>query len=142
MQETREEMLHPGVHDADGHDDAVAMIEQANRAYLDAYRRNAKLMKLLEQVATIDDRFFELRRSRTAAFVERNARGIRRLQREGKADQSLDPLLASLALSSMVSRTAYAVFCGAIPAAVDFEMLVTTLNQLWVSALRIPRDWP
>lgn len=94
---------------------------------LDAYRRSAKLMKLLEQVATI---FFELRRSRTAAFVERNARSIGRLQREGKADPSLDPLLASLALSSMVSRTAYSVFCGAYPQAVDFETLVTALNSL------------
>ena len=109
---------------------------------LDAYRRNAKLMKLLEQVATIDDRFFELRRSRTAAFVERNARSIRRVQREGKADPSLDPLLANLALSSMVSRTAYSVFCGAYPQAVDFETLVTALNSLWVSALRIPRERP
>jgi hypothetical protein len=107
---------------------------------LDAYRRNAKLMKLLEQVATTDDRFFELRR--TAACVERNARSIRRLQREGKADPSLDPLLASLALSSMVLRTAYSVFCGAYPQAVDFETLVTALNSLWVSALRIPRERP
>ena len=58
--------------------------ERHARAYLDAYRRNAKLMKLLEQVATIDDRFFEVRRSRTAAFVERNARGIRRPAARGE----------------------------------------------------------
>ena len=40
----------------------------------------------------------------------------------------------------MVSRTAYAAFCGAFPEAVDFERLVTTLNRLWVSALRMPRE--
>ena len=40
----------------------------------------------------------------------------------------------------MVSRTAYAAFCGAFPEAVDFERLVTTLNRLWVRALRMPRE--
>jgi hypothetical protein len=130
-------MLHPGVHNAAAGGGAAATIEAANRAYLEAYRRNAKLMRLLEQVATIDDGFRELRRSRAMAFAERNARSIRRLQREGKADPSLDPMLASLALSSMVSRTAYAAFCVGYPAEVDFETLVTTLTRLWTNALRI-----
>ena len=47
-------MLHPQVRETAGHDDPIAFIEAAIRAYLDAYERNAKLMRVLEQVATID----------------------------------------------------------------------------------------
>ena len=41
----------------------MAVIEAANLAYLEAYRRNARLMALLEQVATVDEGFRELRGS-------------------------------------------------------------------------------
>ena len=88
----------------------MAVIHAADVAYLEAYRRNARLMALLEQVATVDERFAALRLERSAAFLARNARAIRRLQRVGLADPALDPDLASLALSAMVSRSAYAVF--------------------------------
>jgi AcrR family transcriptional regulator len=138
LEETGQQMLHPGVHNAHvGSDDPVAMIEDANRTYLEAYRDHAALMRLLEQVATIDDRFLELRRRRAVAFVQRNARSIRRLQDEGFADPDLDPYLTSVALSSMVSRTAYTVFATEIYEA-DLDALVTTLTRLWVNALRRP----
>ncbi len=56
-------------------DDQVAVIEAANRAYLLAYRRNARLMRLLEQVANInDDDVRELRRLRGAAFAQAQRR--------------------------------------------------------------------
>ena len=63
--------------------DAVAVIHAANVAYLEAYRRNARLMALLEQVATVNERLAELRLERSAAFLARNARASRRLQRAG-----------------------------------------------------------
>lgn len=136
MEDVQEEMLHPGVHHAASDHDAIAMIEQSNRAYLDTYRRNAKLMKLLEQVATIDDDFMALRRQRSLGFAQRNARAIRRLQDQGKANPRIDPLVSALALGSMVSRTAYAVFAVEVHP-FDFELLVKTLTELWVDALQI-----
>ena len=136
MAEVEEEMLHPGPVLTAGAD-PVAVIEAANRAYLEAYRRNARLMALLEQVATVDAGFRELRRRRSAAFLARNARGVRRLQRAGLADPDLDPDLASLALSTMVSRSAYATFVLGDPPA-DVEPLAATLTRLWVNGLRIP----
>jgi AcrR family transcriptional regulator len=137
MAEVEEEMLHPGPVLTAG--DPVAVIEAANRAYLEAYRRNARLMALLEQVATVDESFRELRRKRSAAFLDRNARAVRRLQEAGLADPGLDPELTSLALSTMVSRSAYAAFVlGAPPA--DVEPLAATLTRLWVNALRIPTE--
>ncbi len=47
-----------------------------------------------------------------------------------------DPGLASLAISAMVSRTAYATL-GVGEEAVDLDQLVATLNRLWTNALRI-----
>src|SRR6201984_1756203 len=95
----QEDMLHPGMPHVAGDDDPAAVIEASNRAYLQAYQRNSKLMGLLEQVANIDPEFRELRTSRSNAFVRRNARSIEKLQAKGQAEPDLDPLLASGALS-------------------------------------------
>ena len=134
--EIEEEMLHPSAPHPTSETDPVAAIEAANRAYLEAYRRNAKLMAVLEQVATVDQRFRRLRRRRTAAFVARNADGIRRLQERGLADPAIDPELGALAISAMVSRTAYANFVlDAKPRSVD--VLTATLTRLWANALRL-----
>jgi hypothetical protein len=106
------------------------------RAYLEAYRKNARLMAMLEQLTTVDETFLRLRLRRTNAFVARNARLIRRLQADGRADATLDPDLAALAISSMVSRTAYVAYAiGTRP--VDLDHLVHTLTRLWVNALQI-----
>lgn len=131
----QEDMLHPRLRERLGEDDPVALIDAANREYLLAYKRNARLMALFEQVAQIDDDFRELRRRRGAAFARRNAKMIRRLQEAGQADPTLDPLVAAHALSGMVGRMAYAVFV--LDERIPFERLVTTLNQIWVNALKL-----
>jgi AcrR family transcriptional regulator len=136
IHEAQEQMLHPGVHNAVPSDDPVKMIEESNRVYLTAYRDNARLMKLLEQVATVDEGFRAMRLERSRAFHERNAKSIRRLQKAGQADPHLDPMTASIALSAMVSRTAYIVFAIEMEHA-DVEDLVQTLTRLWVNALKL-----
>jgi hypothetical protein len=143
-------MLHPGMSHVAAEDDPAAVIEASNRAYLKAYKRNAKLMGLLEQVANIDPEFRELRTSRSNAFVRRNARSIAELQAKGQADPDLDPLLASRALSAMMGRVAFGHFVTRedredTPATTE-EDLVQIVTRLWVNALRIPspdhRDRP
>jgi AcrR family transcriptional regulator len=135
LEEAQEEMLHPHVREVAGAEDPVAVIEASNRAYLEAYERNAKLMRLLEQVATIDDGFRELRRRRGALFAQRNARSIRDLQARGLADPDLDPVLAARALSAMVGRMAHSVYI--LGDHVDRDELVATLTRLWANALRL-----
>ena len=62
IDDVNEEMLHPRLTPvATDREDPVAVIEAANRAYLLAYRRNARLMALMEQVAQIDEDFRRLR---------------------------------------------------------------------------------
>jgi hypothetical protein len=140
MGEVRHEMLHPqmealgGEAAADG--DAVAAIEAANRAYLEAVRRNARLVALMEQVGTIDERFRLWRQATGRAFIERNAAGIRRLQDRGLADPDLDPVLAARALSAMVSRVGYQAF---VSGEIEDELddVVAAVTRLRANALRL-----
>ncbi|HWH92806.1 MAG TPA: TetR/AcrR family transcriptional regulator [Baekduia sp.] len=137
LEEAQEEMLHPHVREVTDAEDPIAVIEASNRAYLEAYERNAKLMRLLEQVSTVDQDVRELRRRRGELFAERNARSIRDLQARGLADPELDPLLAARALSAMVSRMANGVYI--LGDHVDRDVLVDTLTRLWANALRLQR---
>lgn len=143
LEEAQRDMMHPGMGRVAAEDDPYAVLEASNRAYLEAYRRNAKLMGLLEQVAQVDPEFRTFRRRRAEAFIQRNARGIADLQERGIADRDVDPLLASSALSGMVSRAAYSVFTlgeseDADGEPAEFELLVATLTRLWANALRFP----
>src|SRR6202048_1544762 len=143
LEVAQEDMLHPGMSHVASDDDPAAVIEASNRAYLKAYKRNSKLMGLLEQVANIDPEFRELRTSRSNAFVRRNARSIANLQAKGQADRDLDPLLASRALSAMISRIAFGHFVTRedrddTPVTTD-EDVVQIVTRLWVNALQIPR---
>jgi AcrR family transcriptional regulator len=138
----QEDMMHPGLPRVQADDDPAAVIEASNHAYFEAYRRNARLMGLLEQVASIDPEFRKLRRRRAEAFIRRNARSIAALQARGLADSSLDAELASRALSGMISRLAFEHFVsredGEDGRPVPDEELVRTATRLWVNALRIP----
>ncbi|WP_113700726.1 TetR/AcrR family transcriptional regulator [Nonomuraea lactucae] len=141
LEEIQEEMLHPHVHEMTDSDDPVSVIAASTRAYLQSYERNAKLMRLLEQVANIDDKFRELRKRRSDAFMRRNARAIRDLQARGLADPALNPILAAGALSGMVARTAYTNWV--LGEDWDLDELTDTLTQLWINALKIaPRAAP
>ena len=137
----QEDMRHPGMPHVQADDDPTAIVKASNRAYFAAYKRNAKLMGLLDQVSSVDPEFRRLRQRRAEAFIRRNARGIEDLQRRGLADPTLNPLLASRALSGMISWLGFGYFVAkdgrddAEPMSV--EDLVDTATRLWVNALRI-----
>lgn len=140
MQAAADDMLHPGLPHVDDDPSNVAQIMRAsNRAYVEAYKRNARLNLLLEQVATIDPEFRKLRLARGAAFAERNARWISRLQDEGYADPTLDPFMTARALSPILGRMAYHAFALEEPG-LDEDAIVETATQVWLNALGIPRD--
>jgi len=136
LEAVQDDMMHPGLPRVpEGEETVRSVIEASNRAYLEAYRRNARLMMLLEQVATLDPMFAKLRRERSRAFAERNAQKIKQLQDAGLADRSVDAHLTSWALSSMISRLAYLGFVLGEP--FDPDQLVETVTGLWMSALRV-----
>lgn len=135
VEQVQEEMLHPHVRERSDVDDPRKLIDLANREYLQTYRRNARLMAVLEQVSQIDERFRSVRLGRSMAFAERNTRLIRRLQKQGRADSELDAEISSLALSAMMSRMAYLVYVYGHD--IPIESLVTNLNRLWFNALAL-----
>jgi AcrR family transcriptional regulator len=140
VEELNEEGLHPPMLDylADQGTDVVASIATHHRAYLEAYQRNAKLMRVTEQVTNVSDSFRRQRTARAQRFMEANAAAIQLLQETGRADRALDPVTASRALSTMVSRTAYVTFILEEEGGESIEGLVETLTRLWVNALKVP----
>ncbi|MEU6366638.1 TetR/AcrR family transcriptional regulator [Streptomyces sp. NPDC046931] len=138
----QDEMLHAGVSDGGdgdgGRKDLWRGVEEANRAYLESYRRNAGLMAAMEQAAAVDPQFVRVRLERSRVFIDRSAASIARLQQSGLADPELDPDISARALSAMVSRLAYVTFV--LGESVPFDTLVETVTRLWTNALRMPRD--
>ncbi|MGX1668914.1 TetR/AcrR family transcriptional regulator [Streptomyces sp. NPDC055400] len=140
VEQVQEEMLHPHLRERTGITDTRQLIDASNREYLRAYKKNARLMALFEQVAQVDEKFMALRIERGNAFARRNAKLIQTLQESGEADTSLDPLVTAHALSVMVSRMAYMVFV--LGQRIPFERLVTTLNKIWENGLQLTASEP
>ena len=141
LQEAQDDMLHPGPpQEHHANRTVVESLDAGNRAYIEAYKRNAKLMLLLEQVASIDPKFRRLRLDRGQAFAKRNCKWIKKLQDEGFADPSLDPVMSASALSLMVGRMAYYKYALEEPGWGTDDLLVETATKLWVNALGIPAD--
>lgn len=108
-------------------------IEHSTRAYLRTYQEHAGLMAILEQVATFNPGFREMRRDIRQAFRDRTERGLRRLQREGLVDPTLSPKCAAEALGSMVSNFCYVSFI--LGEVYDEEESVRTITDLWVRGI-------
>jgi len=109
------------------------------RHYLEAYQRNARLMRVVEEVTNINDDF-RRRRTRLAQQALKASRDtIVELQKHGLVDRTLEPVAAVRALSSMVSRTAYITFVLEEEGPEVIDGLVDTLSLLWTNALKSRR---
>jgi hypothetical protein len=95
-------------------------------------------MRVMEQVTNVSDSFRRQRTASAQSWMEGNAAAIRRLQESGRADPALDPMTASRALSTMVSRSAYVTFILEEEGGEAIGPLAETLTRLWVNALKIP----
>lgn len=117
--------------------DPIAAIERANAHYLESYRRNAKLMGIIEHVAMFNPRLGVVREARARSFSDRAARSITDLQSRGLADPNLDARLSATALTGMVSRFAYAWFVAgeAEPDRISFDEGLGTVTRLWANAI-------
>jgi len=110
-------------------------IAHANRGYMEEYRRNARMIGIMEQVATAADELQALRREMRGLANQRSSRAIARWQREGWVDPQLDATLVASALGSMVDRSFYVWFVLGEP--VDVDRALATLNLLCARALGV-----
>jgi AcrR family transcriptional regulator len=108
-------------------------IERSNRGYLRGYEQHARMMGVLEQVATFNNRLAAIRRANRRYFVQRNTGSIRRWQEQGLVDARIDPTYAASALGSMVDRSAYVWLVLGEP--YELETAVVQLTRLYCNAL-------
>jgi AcrR family transcriptional regulator len=109
----------------------------SNRSYYQAYRRNARMMAIVEQVSTFNDEFRELRHEHRRQLIDRTSRAIARWQQDGLATATLDPVLAARAMAAMVDHTLYLWLIQGDDA--DEEALLDTLDQMCLGALGLDR---
>jgi len=116
-------------------------IRRANRLYLERYRDEAALMGVIEQVSRYDQHVNAARMATMKHFVERAERAIRRLQKEGLADQRIEPATAADALGAMVARFAELWLVQGYRE-YDFDAAVEQLTILWANALGLSEESP
>ncbi|CRK53281.1 Transcriptional regulator, TetR family [Rhodococcus sp. RD6.2] len=115
----------------------AARLVATNRSYYQAYRRNAKMMAIVEQVATFNAEFRELRHEHRRQLIERTSKAIARWQEQGQARASLDPVMAARAMAAMTDHTLYLWLVQGDEA--DEEGLLDTLDQMCIGALGLDR---
>lgn len=109
------------------------VIERSIATFMVFYRDNARMMAVLEQVATYDPSFRALRRDMRRAVADRAVRFIRDLQRKDLVDTTLDPRIAGIALTGMVDRFAYVWHI--LEDEFDEDEVITNLTRLWLQAI-------
>ena len=115
--------------------DVYSRIERANRGYLRAYQRNAKLMGVLEQAAIMDPELKDIRLTARRYWVERAELNIEKWQEAGLARADINAGYAANALGAMVDRCCFLWLVLGEP--FEEELAVKSLTQLYVNALGI-----
>ena len=114
-------------------DSPAARIETANRKYVEAYARNARMMSVMAEVAAYDNFTSGLAMQIRERFVARNEEGVKRLQKQGLADENLDARIAADVLGGMIERFA-AVWVGN-RSQEEIDAAVPVLTKIWVRGL-------
>ncbi len=128
------------IFDSANTDPPAERIREGIRRYLAAYRREARIMGVIEQVSRYDDHLNAVRAQRVRADAALIAESIRGLQRHGLADPDLDADIAAAGLGAMTSRFAEQWLVQHWPEC-GHERGADQLARLFVNALGL-RDAP
>lgn len=116
-------------------------LRTAIRRHFESYRDFARIMGVIEQVSRYDEHVGAVRETRHKLYREEVADSIRRLQRRGLADPTLDPEIAAAALGAMTSRFAEMWLAQGIVSC-DFDKAVEQVAKVFVNALGIKDELP
>jgi AcrR family transcriptional regulator len=120
-------------------DSPVDVIRDANRRYLERYRAETRLMRVIEQASRYDPHVNAERMASQRNFAQRSERSIKRLQSEGRADPRVNPAIAADALGAMIARFAELWLTQGYRE-YDFDEVVDQLSLLWANALRLDTE--
>jgi AcrR family transcriptional regulator len=113
-------------------------LREAVRRHFEAYREEARIMGLIEQVSRYDDHVNDLMLSRHRQYQEQMASSIRQLQKRNLADKSLDPAIVATAIGALTGRFAELwLVQGAIET--SMEAAVDQVSTMLVSIMGIPK---
>jgi AcrR family transcriptional regulator len=137
VEERLQEPLYSVILDSSSTAPPFERIHEGIRRNLEAYRDEARIMGVIEQVSRFDDELRASRHERHHVSSAQIADSIRRLQRHGLADEQLDPDIAAAGLGAMTYRFPEMWFVqGLIDC--DFDTGVEQLTRLFVNALGLP----
>lgn len=111
----------------------VDRIRHATGRFLTAYRDNARIMQVIEQVSPRHPVFRTLFLEIRGLFVERISTGTRRLQEEGLASTDIDVEATASMLGGMVEHTARMLFLYGEEH--DPDVVVETATRLWARGI-------
>jgi AcrR family transcriptional regulator len=113
--------------------DAHVKLERSNRRYLEAFKSNARIYTLFDQVAATDPVVRDLHLRSRRFHIARVASTIERWQARGLADRSIDATTTAAALVSMTSHFAHWLYVGGDDQ-YDEETAIGTLTDIWIRA--------
>jgi AcrR family transcriptional regulator len=115
--------------------DIAAAVAEANSEFVESFRRNAAMIRVLEEVATYNDEFRRYRREVRHKFIERVERNLRRQQIAGIVGPDVDTPYAAHLLGAMIDRFCYAWFV--LEEDFQADRAMAELNRLWMAAVGI-----
>jgi AcrR family transcriptional regulator len=111
-------------------------IREAMRRHFESYRKEARILGLIEHVSRYDPEVNAMRLARHQRYTEQVAETIRQLQRRKLADPKLDPMVAAAALGALTYRFAEMwLVHGAIKC--TLEQAIEQVSQIFENALRL-----
>lgn len=120
--------------------DVIEGLRRSHRLYMAAYRENAAMYALTEQLAHIDEQITERQTARHRRDLERIGGRIRRWQRRGLADPGVDPVATAAALLALTRHLCYWFCVRGDDAVYSEEAAVTALNDAWIRTLDLRRE--
>jgi AcrR family transcriptional regulator len=116
-------------------------VREAMRRHLESFRKEARMLSLIEHVSRFDAEVNALKLARHKQLTGRVAEVIRRLQRRKLADTKLDAEITAAALGALTHRFAELWF---VHGAVDctFKDGVDQLTRLFINAVNLKDPEP
>lgn len=111
--------------------DPYLRLSAATRRFLLGYRRNARMLAVVEEAASADPEWVALLDELREIYIGRTRRTLRRLQDEGHVAADVDPDVAAPALTGMVET--FARRTSTRPTTPDAD--VEQLTRLWARAV-------